>query len=814
MSALLHTSVRSRLLQGERNPARPRPGGRFGQGLLLAGLIVLPSLAGAQTFNWVAFNDHRPTAPPGASGWVTAPNVTTYDLFNTPSGGPLTDLDAGTQLAVGVSVTRSGSGVRDLGTTERPFAGTPAYELFHGIADPGGSGVVGLEANGWMLITFTNLNPAKRYSFYGTVMRGGNYLDRWGVCTISNVVACSPAHTGLGGTNVITQASFPASTLGPDQVAWCGGENRAAGDVIGWDDIEPNPEGSFSILSQMYRGPVPSGRNTTAPSYSYALSVFALAEFEVEPTPLTLVLQPATETIVVELLPFSLSVAVEGGSPRYQWYKEGVGPLPGATGRTYDRPTASLGDAGDYCVVVTNSLGAVTSSVATVTVWADTSPPKLVRVRPRFNAFQLQLSLSEPVTIESAENLLNYSIAGTHPVQASLQGNGTVILLTLPAPLPFDSTSTLSLSQLTDRAALGNRMLPTDVPVRAPTLSSGFLRADYYTGITWHTVSALTGNAKYPDLYDQTFYRTNSTALTAFGDNYGLRLWGFFVPPTNGNYTFYVRSDDESEVFLSSDADPAHKLLVASQTGSGRPYDDANGSPRFSTMPGLVAGQRYFFEALLKEGGGEDYLTVVCKAEGEPAPVHNTPSVTPIPSAWLACYADAQDVALDLTTQPASTNILERQTATFAVAAGVAPTELASCLLYQWQRADRVGTYSDLPGARTARYTTPPLTAADDGARFVCVVTVPGATLRSDPATVTVSTFAPRISRVTLAPGGTNLTFTLSTRNGVTYVLEYTDTLTPPLWQRGNTLVGLGGDLTLSVPLTTAPRRFFRLKLE
>jgi hypothetical protein len=187
-------------------------------------------------------------------------------------------------------------------------------------------------------------------------------------------------------------------------------------------------------------------------------------------------------------------------------------------------------------------------------------------------------------------------------------------------------------------------MARTSLVVRTLALTRGFLRADYYLNMTWHMVDALTGNPAFPNLYDATFYRTNSTSPSNVGDNYGLRLWGFFIPPTNGNYTFYVRSDDESDVYLSPDANPENKTLVASQTGSGRPYDSHDGHPRFSTMTGLVAGQMYYFEALLKEGGGEDYLTVVFKAEDEPPPVHKTRSVTPIPASALACYAEPDGI--------------------------------------------------------------------------------------------------------------------------------------------------------------------------
>jgi hypothetical protein len=298
------------------------------------------------------------------------------------------------------------------------------------------------------------------------------------------------------------------------------------------------------------------------------------------------------------------------------------------------------------------------------------------------------------------------------------------------------------------------------------------------------------------------------------GNDYGVRLWGFFIPPTNGNYTFYVRSDDHAEVFLSKDHNPANKQLVASQTGSGRPYDDANGYPRFSIVSGLVGGSMYFFEALLKEGGGEDYMTVVYKAAGEPPPVHNTPSVTPIPSPALACYADAQGVSLDITAPPTDADVMVGERASFSLTASVAPADLAALILYQWQRADGGGGYTNIPGANARQYTTKPVAVADSGAAFVCLVTVPGASVVSPPATLSVTAVPPRIANPLCESHGTNFTFSFSTQTGATYAVEYTDGFTPAIWKPLRTLPGTGGGVQVTLAVSNAPARFFRIRVE
>ena len=69
----------------------------------------------------------------------------------------------------------------------------------------------------------------------------------------------------------------------------------------------------------------------------------------------------------------TLSIVVEGSTnPSYQWQKNGVN-IGGATASIYALPNVSMSDAGDYRVVVTNSIGSVTSNVGTLT--AIVAPP-------------------------------------------------------------------------------------------------------------------------------------------------------------------------------------------------------------------------------------------------------------------------------------------------------------------------------------------------------------------------------------------------------------------------------------------------------
>jgi hypothetical protein len=84
----------------------------------------------------------------------------------------------------------------------------------------------------------------------------------------------------------------------------------------------------------------------------------------------------------------------------------------------------------------------------------------------------------------------------------------------------------------------------------------------------------------------------------------------------DGNYTFWIASDDAGELWLSTDIDPGHKTKIAYLTGSVNPYKwDKNASQKSAAIP-LVAGRKYYIEALHKEGSGGDSIAVAWQGPG------------------------------------------------------------------------------------------------------------------------------------------------------------------------------------------------------
>ncbi len=88
-------------------------------------------------------------------------------------------------------------------------------------------------------------------------------------------------------------------------------------------------------------------------------------------TPPKLTLSPTNQTAWLGSA-VSFQAAADGGPPlSFQWFFDGTNALPGATNAIFSLANLQPAQAGGYSVVVTNTVGAVTSGVATLTL---TSP--------------------------------------------------------------------------------------------------------------------------------------------------------------------------------------------------------------------------------------------------------------------------------------------------------------------------------------------------------------------------------------------------------------------------------------------------------
>jgi hypothetical protein len=211
-----------------------------------------PTATPTPIFNWAAYNDSVSPYPSPVG------NITTFGISGTTTGLLKKNID-GSSTGITATFTKNGT----LQTTTNGVtsdSGTDAYNTFNGIVNT--AGVINGTASGWWVdLTFTNLDPAKTYTFATTNVRDGGYSDRNGQYTISDQ------------TGAINASTTGVTIVNNESVWFNGGTNKAQGYVVRWVDINPGSDGDFTVRAQA------QGTNVNG----YGQSVFMLAE-EVTPT--------------------------------------------------------------------------------------------------------------------------------------------------------------------------------------------------------------------------------------------------------------------------------------------------------------------------------------------------------------------------------------------------------------------------------------------------------------------------------------------------------------------------------------------------
>jgi hypothetical protein len=739
----------------------------------LVATLFLSRMADAQITNWIAYNDHRPSTTPAINGWrITAANVTGYDM-GAPGdlpASPLTDFRTGNPLTATVSFTRTGS-PDDFGAIGRPIlTNTPMARIFYGICDLSNDGLIGVRAvppnttESYVTTTFGGLDPTKRYVFRGSVVRNGGYGTRWSVAAIA-AGGWTDAHiNGAGGPGVLTENSFPTSLLGPGEAAFNSGANNE-GAVVGWNDIAPLADGTFSITCKQYTGAIPGG--VASGPYGYSFAALALTEVQIVAPAITG--NPPASTTVEQNRPFSLSVAATGAPLNYQWYKEGVGEIPGATFATYSVAQAQVSDSGMYYAVVFNSLGRQTSTVAQVTVFADTSAPSVETIfsYPTVDAGgvatldQIIIEFNEAVTPASVSSTTSYNIAGIGNPLSVIVTNGRSVVLVVSFPLTEDTDYTVTLSGATD--AVGNVAGSSSASFHSWISGggNGLLMESYPVEDPGNTPESLFADPDYPNNPDRRdTLRAFDTRLVYPTDDtregYGARIRGVFIPPVSGDWRFFARTRQLGVVYLNPNGtDEAGKIEVVRQSTENAPF---NWDRLQSSLVSLRAGRAYYIEGAYKGAAGPDYLKVAARLaqDGVPTPVDSpdtdAPDANSLAGAIIAFPLAPRELGgvLTIAQDVGDVTAEDNHDATFSVAVDN-PSGLP--VFYQWSREGS----GPIAGANGPTYTFQ-ATLADNNAMFSVEVAKVGATLTSRTAklTVTPDTSGPRVSEVS-SPGFTNI---------------------------------------------------------
>jgi len=454
-------------------------------------------------------------------------------------------------------------------------------------------------------------------------------------------------------------------------------------------------------------------------------------------SPPTITGQP-TNTTAMEGSPASFYIQTSNFDPLYYQWQRNSNNIPGANSAVLTIPSIALTNNGDYYrCILTNVLGTTASANGRLTVTADTLAPTLVSAIG-VGYTGVRLLYSENLQSASATNRLNYAVTNASaslPVfTAAFAGDNRTVLLTTSNQTP-GATYTVVVNGVRDASSNTNLIAANSTVTFTNTpFTFGYIRREIFYGIGGNNVSDLTSSPNYPNNPSVIDYPPN-TAWPAenIAESYGARIWGYLVPPVSGSYTFAIRSDDASQLFLSSDDQAANKVLLTAEPGCCGAFDN-----HVSGLVTLVAGQKYFLEALMKEGVGGDYLYIAWKTPLQSA------FWDIIPGSSLGNFLIGSNASITISQQPSNTTVVSGQSALFTVAA-TGTSSITTNLTYQWQRNG-----ADIPGANGSSYSTPSLLEADSGTQYRVIISVPGSTVFSSSATVSVlpDTFPPTIVNV------------------------------------------------------------------
>jgi hypothetical protein len=280
------------------------------------------------------------------------------------------------------------------------------------------------------------------------------------------------------------------------------------------------------------------------------------------------------------------------------------------------------------------------------------------------------------------------------------------------------------------------------------------------------TVADLLGDARYPDSPDQ-ILRLNGMLMSfgepafaeTFGDNRGFRIAGTVTPTESGNYDFFVRSDDASELYLNTSGESVPVAdggsFIATETGCCKAFLEPGNTTEASVATAapiaLTAGKSYGILFLVKEGGGGDWGQVAWRKVGDTTPAANLPPIG-LPYFKSDTTMIIDPVGTDITVEsPKSIAIIANSPVTFTSKATVV-SPYPYTPIYQWYRDGKIIT-----GATALTYSIANAALTDSGAKFTMTAAVPGKLVTTTEAVLTVvlDTMAPIVSTVS---GSANFT--------------------------------------------------------
>ena len=381
------------------------------------------------------------------------------------------------------------------------------------------------------------------------------------------------------------------------------------------------------------------------------------------------------------------------------------------------------GDADIYFLTVSNPDGDTESDKAKLTVTNEVTPPTVVGASADATFRNVLVTFSEPMNMDATAKDSNFSIDGLEIEEVTEAGNSSVRLIT--EEMGAGKTFTLSIKGGKDLA--GNSIDgQVEVTFGSYVFSRGFLTYEFFGGIPGVTVEELLDSEKLDANLPDTVpgFESRAVYLPAFstfskfgniGDNYGAKISGYVIPPTDGFYEFHIRSDDASQLYVSSDESPENTELVAEELNCCGGFMESGEPETGGPADELVAGTRYYVEALYKEGGGGDWFEAAWRHDED---AENIPAgaLKPISGGMIGTFAPPQDLNFQEAVEGAEAP-LEGSIAVTENAANILEVAVQSNLLdsvWFWERSTDNGPWLPVPSDGTPALSIPPLSLGND----------------------------------------------------------------------------------------------------
>ncbi|HET6994398.1 MAG TPA: fibronectin type III domain-containing protein, partial [Chitinophagaceae bacterium] len=279
------------------------------------------------------------------------------------------------------------------------------------------------------------------------------------------------------------------------------------------------------------------------------------------------------------------------------------------TTTTFNVTGLTQGTSYSFFVKAFDGSGNISANSSTVNVTTiDTQAPSAPGGLSSSNLTSTSLTLSWTASTD------NIGVTGYDVYRNAVKINGSVVTTTSYNVTGLTASTAYSFF-VQARDAAGNisansNTLNVTTPAQQGCTGTGAINFQKWLNITGTAVSNLTSNANYPNNPSSSGTLTSFEIPSNSADNYGMKVYGYICPPTTGSYTFWIASDDNSELWLSTNSSAGNKVKIAYQTSWTNSREWNKFATQKSAAITLIAGQLYYVEALMKDGSQGDNMAV------------------------------------------------------------------------------------------------------------------------------------------------------------------------------------------------------------